>query len=90
MFLYEETEALKQVFGTFEGFVWNKLYKKSLLQTKSIRLEQDIAVCEDLLFNVRYLLNCKKAVYNSGKNTFTAKLKTVHQIGWIIQNGLML
>lgn len=25
VFLYEETEALKQVFGTFEGFVWNKI-----------------------------------------------------------------
>lgn len=73
--LYEETETLKQVFDTFEGFVWNKLYKKSLLQTKSIRLEQDIAVCEDLLFNVRYLLNCKKAVYNSGKKYFYRQIE---------------
>ena len=75
MSLYEETETLKQVFDTFEGFVWNKLYKKSLLQTKSIRLEQDIAVCEDLLFNVRYLLNCKKAVYNSGKKYFYRQIE---------------
>lgn len=73
--LYEETETLKQVFETFEGFVCNKLYKKSLLQTKSIRLEQDIAVCEDLLFNVRYLLNCKKAVYNSGKKYFYRQIE---------------
>ena len=75
VFQYEETEALKQVLGTFEGFVCNKLYKKSLLQTKSIRLEQDIAVCEDMLFNVRYLLNCKKAVYNSGKKYFYRQIE---------------
>lgn len=72
---YEESEMLKQVFGAFEGFVCNKLYKKSLLQTKSIRLEQDIAVCEDLLFNVRYLLNCKKAVYNGGKKYFYRQIE---------------
>lgn len=72
---YEKSEMLKQVFGTFEGFVCNKLYKKSLLQTKAIRLEQNIVVCEDLLFNVLYLLNCKKAVYNSGKKYFYRQIE---------------
>lgn len=73
--LYEEPEMLEQVFGMFEGFVWNKLYKKSLLQTKSIRLEQNIAVCEDLLFNVLYLVHCKKAVYNSGQKYFYRQIE---------------
>lgn len=73
---YEQPEMLGQVFGTFEGFVWNKLYRKSLLQTKSIRLEQNIAVCEDLLFNVFYLLNCKKAVYNSSQKYFYRQIKS--------------
>ena len=68
--IYEKEEALKQVFGVYEGFVCNKLYKKSLLQTNEIYLEQDITVCEDLLFNVNYLLCCKKVVYNSGKKYF--------------------
>lgn len=72
---YEESEMLKQVFGAFEGFVWNKLYRKSLFQTKSIRLEQSIAVCEDLLFNVIYLLNCKKAVYNCGQKYFYRQIE---------------
>ena len=72
---YEESEMLKQGFGAFEGFVWNKLYRKSLLQTKSIRLEQSIAVCEDLLFNVIYLLNCKKAVYNCGQKYFYRQIE---------------
>lgn len=74
--LYEGPELLEQVFRTFEGYVCNKLYKKCLLQTKSIRLEQDIAVCEDLLFNVRYLQNCKKAVYNSGQKYFYRQIES--------------
>lgn len=73
--LYEEPGMLEQVFGVFEGFVCNKLYKKSLLQTKSIRLEQNIAVCEDLLFNVLYLVHCKKAVYNSGQKYFYRQIE---------------
>lgn len=76
VFLYEQPEMLKQVFGVFEGFACNKLYKKSLLQAKSIRLEQNIAVCEDLLFNVFYLLNCKKAVYNSGQKYFYRQIES--------------
>ena len=42
---------------------------------KSIRLEQNIAVCEDLLFNVFYLLNCQKAVYNSGQKYFYRQIE---------------
>lgn len=74
--LYEQPEILEQVFGAFEGFLCNKLYKKSLLQMNAVRLDQDILVCEDLLFNVRYLLNCKKAVYNSGKKYFYRQLES--------------
>lgn len=73
--LYEELKMLEQVFGAFEGFVCNKLYKKSLLQMKSIRLERNIAVCEDLLFNILYLLNCKKAVYNNGQKYFYRQIE---------------
>lgn len=74
--VYKEVEVLEQVFGKFEGFVCNKLYKKSLLQTKSVHLEQNIAVCEDLLFNVSYLLNCGRAVYNSGQKYFYRQIES--------------
>ena len=67
---YEHLESLKQLFGTYEGFLCNKLYKRCVIQENQLHLEQDIAVCEDLLFNVKYLLKCKKAVYNNGAKYF--------------------
>lgn len=68
--LYKDSQMLEQLFEKFEGFLCNKLYKTNLILKNNIWLEEDIAVCEDLLFNVRYFLNCKKAVYNSGKKYF--------------------
>ena len=68
--VYENTEVLKGLFGTYEGFVCNKLYRRSLLQTNRVRLEQNIAICEDLLFNVIYLRHCPKVTYNGGLKYF--------------------
>lgn len=68
--IFENDEILVQLFGAYEGFLWNKLYKKSLLQRNHIYLEHGIAVCEDLLFNAEYLLHCKKVIYNNGKKYF--------------------
>lgn len=68
--VFTEADILKQLFIGYEGFVCNKLYKRKLLQIWNIRLKQDIAVCEDLLFNVEYLLKCKKVSYYCGKKYF--------------------
>lgn len=73
--VYEDTEILKKLFGAYEGFVCNKLYRKSLLQINRVRLEQNIAVCEDLLFNVTYLVSCKKVAYNDGAKYFYRQVK---------------
>ena len=73
--VYENTEVLKGLFGTYEGFVCNKLYRKSLLQTNRVRLEQNITICEDLLFNVVYLRSCSKVAYNSGLKYFYRQVK---------------
>lgn len=74
--IFEGNGALKQLFGEYEGFVCNKLYKKSLLHTKQLRMEQDISVCEDLLFNVQYLLPCAKVVYNNGRKYFYRQIES--------------
>ena len=74
--VYEEPEILAQLFGQFQGFVWNKLYKKSLFQTNNLCLEQNVSVCEDLLFNVFYALHCKKVVYNCGHKYFYRQVES--------------
>lgn len=72
---YERADVLRLAFGVYEGYLCNKLFKLSIIKENKIRLQQDLAVCEDLLFNVEYLLNCKKAVYNDGKKYFYRQVK---------------
>lgn len=67
--------ALEYLFykDKYRGYVWNKLYKKSLISNQ--RFDKDIHVCEDLLFNCKYILKCKKIsiinekLYNYIKNS---------------------
>lgn len=49
----------------FRGYVFNKLYKKELIN--KIRFHSDIYIAEDLLFNCEYLLKCKKCSYLNEK-----------------------
>ena len=42
----------------FRGFVWNKLYKREMID--KIRFNDKIYIAEDLLFNCEYLLKCQK------------------------------
>ena len=44
----------------YQGYPWNKLYKKSLIEEHSIRFEPEIAFNEDRLFAVSYLMHCNK------------------------------
>lgn len=55
-------EFLYYLSGKFyRGFVWNKLYKKSLI--KSLTFDESISICEDMLFNVNYGKNVNKVVF---------------------------
>lgn len=44
------------------GFLWNKLYKKSIIEENNILLNKKIYICEDLLFNCEYIEKVNKAV----------------------------
>lgn len=45
------------------GYVWNKIYKKSLLNKYNIRFDENISVGEDLLFNIEYFSKSSKIMY---------------------------
>ncbi len=49
------------------GYIWNKIYKKSILDKYNIIFDEKILVCEDLLFNSQYFEKSKRIVY---KNVF--------------------
>lgn len=68
--IYYGENIITQLFGVYEGFLVNKLYKKCILEKYSIRFHEDILVCEDLLFNMEYLDHCNRVVLNSGRKYF--------------------
>lgn len=47
--------------NSIEGFVWNRLYKKELLE--KIKFDEDIFLLEDLVFNVKYLKEINRICY---------------------------
>lgn len=42
------------------GVLWNKLYKKSILDQYHIRMDQKVSFCEDFIFNLDYVLHCER------------------------------
>lgn len=42
----------------WNGYVWGKFYKASILRDARIRFRTDLIVYEDLIFNLDYLLQC--------------------------------
>ena len=53
---WTDGEYLPSVYGS----VWPNLYRRDLLQKYRIRFPEDIAIGEDLLFNLEYLSHVKK------------------------------
>lgn len=62
-------ELLQEITGkkSFQGFVWNKLYKKEIIDKYGIKFDERITICEDLLFNCEYISKIRKGTYNENK-----------------------
>ena len=41
--------------GKFKGYLWNKLFKKSIIVRNRLSFAHDIYTCEDLLFCIQYI-----------------------------------
>lgn len=44
----------------YYGVIWNKLYSRRILEDYRIRMDPRVNWCEDFLFNMEYLLHCKR------------------------------
>lgn len=44
----------------YQGFVWNKLFRRELIESGGVRFDENISYCEDLLFCAEYLRLCSK------------------------------
>ena len=43
----------------YYGVLWNKLYRRSIIEEYSIRMDENISYSEDMIFNLEYLLHTK-------------------------------
>lgn len=43
----------------YYGVLWNKLYRRNLIQRHGLRCETDVSWCEDFLFNLEYIRHCR-------------------------------
>ncbi len=44
----------------YYGVIWNKLYRKAILDEYQIRMDQNVSFCEDFIFNLEYVLHCTR------------------------------
>lgn len=72
--------AIDGNFG-YQGYLWNKIYLKDIIDRFNIRFDENVAYNEDKLFNIEYVLNCDKInisndiVYRYRENTCGAMNK---------------
>ena len=57
----EYAEYMKQSPADYYyGVIWNKLYRRDLINQYNIRMKKDISFCEDFIFNLEYVRHCKR------------------------------
>lgn len=44
----------------YYGVLWNKLYRKDIIDTYHIRMDEKVSYSEDMIFNLEYLLHAQK------------------------------
>lgn len=71
-------EALDALFfdNMYRGFLWNKIFKKEIITQNKIYFENDIKMCEDLIFVYKYISVCNKVLYIPEAKYFYRKRKT--------------
>jgi glycosyltransferase EpsH len=54
------------------GVPWNKMYKMSIIKNNRLEFDTDISMCEDLLFNIRYIsfIRTSKVITSSPKRLY--------------------
>ncbi|MDO4841096.1 MAG: glycosyltransferase family A protein [Phoenicibacter congonensis] len=64
--VYSGAEAQVSMFDKPRGFLWNKGFRAALIASVKLRLNEDVAQSEDMLFLLDYLSHCDRVTYDSG------------------------
>lgn len=51
----------------YQGYLWNKVFKKEIIDSKNIRFNEQISYGEDRLFIAEYVSQCKSILLDSNK-----------------------
>ena len=46
----------------YYGVIWNKLFRREILEKYHLRMDRDISFCEDFIFAMDYILHCERIV----------------------------
>lgn len=51
------------IHGFYYGVLWNKLYKKSIIDKEELCFREDLSWCEDYLFNLQYISHVRNNIF---------------------------
>lgn len=54
---------LDEYYGNYQGYVWNRLFRRDIIERLQLRFDETIVFSEDKLFACRYLLECETIFY---------------------------
>ncbi len=60
--------AMLMPVGRVRGYLWNKIYRRDIIEAQHIRFDEDVAIMEDELFTVQYALATKSFHYLGAAN----------------------
>lgn len=52
-------EMMKNPADFYYGVLWNKLYRRELVEAHGLRMDTSVSWCEDFLFNLEYILHAE-------------------------------
>lgn len=52
----------KDRYFSYQGYIWNKLYRRDIIEKYSIKFREDLAYNEDRTYNVEYLTHCNNII----------------------------
>lgn len=67
-------ESIQEMYSAtdfpYQGYLWCKLFKSSIIKVNNLRFDVDIHFNEDRLFVVRYLCNCNQSISYFTKSVY--------------------
>ena len=77
-------------FKMFNGYIWNRLFRKNIIEKHHLRFREDIFIKEDGLFLIQYLCRCNNGTYYNTKpiykyiehssSAMNSKLKEINKV----------